>query len=80
MKMEMRMETKISEHKEVGRIQVSPSVAIVVSKSYKRGELTGISINKFISSDDYRGYAKGEFIPKELYREFKKLISDAEPK
>ena len=67
----------MAEFKEVGRIQVSPSVAVVISQTMKEGEVTGLSLNKFISTDDYKGFAKGIFIPKTKYEDFLKLIKDA---
>jgi len=67
----------MAEFKEVGRIQVSPSVAVVLSRTLKDGNLTGYSLNKFIDTEDYQGFAKGIFIPKEKYEDFLKIVKDA---
>ena len=69
----------MTEFKEVGRIKVSPSVSVIVSKTLKDGELTGYSISKFIDTEDYQGFAKGIFVPKDQYPEFLKLIKDSRP-
>ena len=64
--------------REVGRIKVSPSVSVILSKTFRGEELTGYSLNKYINADDYKGYAKGIFIPIGQYPEFLKLVKDAE--
>lgn len=61
--------------KEVGRISVSDSTQLVVSTVTKGGKVTGYNINKYITSNKYTGFTKGNFLPKDQVEAFKKLLS-----
>ena len=70
----------MAEFEEVGRIQVSPTVAVVISRTKKNGELTGYSLNKYLETDDYRGFVKGIFISISKYEEFMLHMTNAKPR
>ena len=60
---------------EIGRIVVSDKKSIAVSSVEKDGVYTGITVNSFITSAHYTGYAKGVFVPAEKVKELVQLIN-----
>lgn len=63
-----------SSFEEVGRVQTSDTVTIVVSKRFQNKDLKGYSATKYIASEDFTGWAKGIYIPEEDLVEFLKLF------
>ena len=64
-----------SPFKEIGRLQTSDAVEIVLSGVYRDDKLTGYSLNKYVTSEQYTGFGKGVYIPEDLLIEFLKLFS-----
>ena len=48
-------------NKEIGRITVSDSTAIVVTESYKKGDAANkvVRISPFVTTEGYTGFTKG---------------------
>ncbi len=61
--------------KEIGRLQTTDSVEVVLSEVYRDKELQGFSITKYVTSEKYTGWSKGIFIPEDLLIEFLKLFN-----
>lgn len=59
---------------EVGRIPISDKNTIVISRCYRGGDYRGVSVNKYVTSEDYTGFSKGTFIPEENIVPFLKLF------
>ena len=65
----------MAEFNEIGRVKVSEATDVVVSKVVEDGELIGVNINKYVTTDKYTGFAKGVFVPTERIDDFKQLIA-----
>lgn len=61
---------------EVSRLRVSDSTEVVLSQVVPNddGEVSGVNINTYITSNRYTGFAKGVFIPTDKVEDFKKLV------
>ena len=66
------------EFRELGRVKVSDTVDIVLSEIYKDGKLTEYNINRFINTDGYSGFTKGQEIPPCLLVLFLQLFPQEE--
>ena len=64
----------MAEFKQVGRIQASVTRGVVVSKVVENGEVKGININSYVTTDSYTGFTKGTFIPVDSIADFKALM------
>lgn len=61
--------------KEVARIAVAPARDIVVSEVIENGEVKGLNINSFVTTDKYTGFTKGTFVPAEKIEDFKAVVA-----
>uniref|UniRef100_A0A6M3MDL0 Uncharacterized protein n=1 Tax=viral metagenome TaxID=1070528 RepID=A0A6M3MDL0_9ZZZZ len=63
---------------EVSRVKVSDSTEVVLSQVIPNndGEVSGVNINTYITSDRYTGFTKGVFIPTDKVEDFKKLVAE----
>jgi hypothetical protein len=60
---------------ELGRIVISDKKSITVSSVEKDSMYIGITINSFITSVHYTGYARGVFVPADKVAELTQLIN-----
>jgi len=63
---------------EVSRVRVSDSTEVVLSQVVPNddGEVSGVNINPYITSNRYTGFGKGVFIPTDKVDDFKKLVAE----
>ena len=59
---------------EVGRVKVSDTTDIVVSRVTENGELMGLSINKWVATKRFTGFVRGAMVPKDKVGELVKLL------
>ena len=62
--------------KEVGRLQVSPATAIVVSQVIVEKEVKGLNINSYVVSPHYTGFSPKTFVPADMLEEFGEMIKN----
>ena len=62
------------EFKEVGRIVVSDTTEVVLSELHNDDKLIGYTINKYVTSEKFTGFAKGAYIPVDMMIDFLKLF------
>lgn len=62
---------------EMSRLRVSDSTEVVLSQVVPNndGEVSGVNINTYITSDRYTGFTKGVFIPTDKAEDFKKMVA-----
>lgn len=60
---------------ERGRIRVNDTTEIVVSKVTKGRKTIGLMLNRYIESDRYTGYTKGQLIPTECLAGVRGLLT-----
>lgn len=63
-----------SPFKEIARLRTSNMVEVVLSEVYYDDKLTGYSLNKYVTTEEYTGFSKGVYIPEDLLIEFLKLF------
>jgi hypothetical protein len=61
---------------EVGRIPISDSTSIIVSKVIEKGtkKFLGYNINKYVDTVRYKGYTTGTMVPADEVKKFLSLI------
>lgn len=64
-----------AEFEEIGRQKLNDTTQLVISTVRANGEITGMNINTYITSQSYTGYAKGVFIPNHAIAGFINLIN-----
>lgn len=62
---------------ESSRLRVSDSTEVVLSMVVPKedGEVSGVNLNTFVTSDKYTGFTKGVFIPTDKMEDFKKMVA-----
>lgn len=62
---------------ESSRLRVSDSTEVVLSMVVPNedGEVSGVNINTYITSNRYTGFTKGVFIPTDKVEDFKRLVA-----
>lgn len=62
---------------EASRLRVSDSTEVVLSMVVPKddGEVNGVNINTYVTSNRYTGFSKGIFIPSDKVDDFKKLVA-----
>lgn len=63
-----------AEFKEITRVRISDSVEVIFSEVHRDGKLTGYTLNKYITTEQYTGFTKGIFIPDDMLTDFLKLF------
>ena len=63
---------------EMSRVRVSDSTEVVLSTVVPKddGEVSGVNINTYITSERYTGFTKGVFIPTDKVGDFKKMVTE----
>jgi len=70
-----------SKFKELGRVQTSDSIQVVVSEVYGDDKkLAGFSINKYIESERYTGFTKGVYVPADMLPDFLRIFGEEDLK
>lgn len=63
-----------AEFKEIGRLQISDTVDMVLSEVHKEGKLSGYNINRYVNAEGFQGFTKGIQIPDDMLTDFLKLF------
>ena len=65
----------MAQFEEIGRIKVNETRDIVMSKVSEDGQVKGVNINSYITTQKYTGFTKdGVFVPEDRIEEFGEMV------